>query len=402
MPRCGVGLTDLFGTATVTSSGHLSGSTLVTTNVQTDLPSESYQQWEGQDSGGSFEVTSGVDDLVYVNEGGGAVATTIAAGWYSTAAALATEITTKLNANGSLSFTYACSYSTSTRKFTLSAGSAFAVPNSSSPTRNLLTILLGWDATNLSGTTSYTADSERSSTLTYLYFAMGSGNGIAPSLIALMLESVGGTDTAAATLYNDVTVYAAASYLGNNEAAWAASAPLSLNVSDRPSEAENTLQAAVTSNATTYEHWFIAWTHVDDCEYHRIQICRAVEMLSSSSRTSREVGEHHLRNRTRTFSLENQHPVQLLSDWHITIELERWEEDDYRAFKIATDRYGPGKGLIYAQNWSSILSGSLAVDDEADKGLIFYGALEASTPDGYGAKGSQYMSGQMAFGQVRP
>lgn len=400
MARAGLFLTNLFDDYSgFASSGSLPE--LPKENVLTDLPGEMYRQAEGQDNYGSFEITASTDDLVYVNEGSGAVSTQVPDGWY-TASGLATAIQTALNANGSLALTYTVSYSTAKRKFEFSASGTFILPNASSTAQNMLTILLGFDATNTSSAATHDADTERSSTQTWLRFSMPSGGGIAPNLIALMLESTGGNDTAASTLYNDVTIYAANSNYGTASADWAASAALTINVSDRPTESENTLQVGVTSNATTYRFWFIVWNHVDDKVSHMIGICRAMAAISSSTRTVREVQDHDLYVRTPARTLENQHPVRLQSEWRMTIELERWEAADYRAWMVEAKRYGRHKGMVFALNWTALLAATVNADDEADKGFLFYGTVREYSSDAYSGNESDYMSGQMSLGQLRP
>jgi len=396
-------LDDLFGADGVTTAVSGEGTTLTRENLATDLPGEPYQQWEAQEGGGSFEITSGVDDLIYINEGGGAVSTQVAAGWY-TLATLKTAVDAALNANLSLAYSYALDYNSGARKFNLTAiGGTIAIPNSSSPARNMLTILLGWDETDLSGSTSYSAQTERSSTVTWAQFTMPSGAAaIAPNLIALMLDSTGGTETSTTVMYGDVTVYGSASYPGNSEAAWAAAAGLTLTVSARPTYSENTLQGAVTSNATGYRYWAVYWTHVDDHEYHQIRICRAMTQVMSATRTCREVGNHDLYVRTRPRTLENQHPVALKSDWRMTIELERWEASEYRAFVVAAKRYGFASGMVFSLLWTDLIATPADFDDHADKGLIFYGTIQSAPPDAYGAKGSDFMTGALSFGQLIP
>ena len=83
MARAGLFLTDLFGGDGVTSS--VSGETpeFPRGYLQTDLPGQMYQQWEGQEGGGSFELTAGTNDRIYINEGAGVITIDIsgAAGW---------------------------------------------------------------------------------------------------------------------------------------------------------------------------------------------------------------------------------------------------------------------------------------------------------------------------------
>lgn len=402
MARAGIFLRDLWADATVTGSGNNPNGELPVTNVSTELPGQMFQQWEGQDGGGAFEVTSGVNDQIHLNEGGPTITVTITAGFYATASDLITQIRTDLTNDSSTALNYGGSgYSGGARRFDITATGSFELENSNS-TRNLLTKLLGWDATDTGLNNVHVADAQRSSTVTYVYFKMPSGSGIAPNLVAVMLESIGGTDTSLNKLYNDLTVYGATSYPGNSIAAWSAAAGLTLNASDRPSESENTLQVAVTSNATTYEHWLVAWVHVDDKTYHRIGIARAMAAISSSTRTVREISDQDLFVRTPARTLENQHPVQLKSEWRISIELERWEAADYRAWMVESKRYGRASGMVFSLNWTDVLSGTLQADDEADKGFLFYGTIRQFSSDAYSGNESDYMSGQMSLGQLRP
>lgn len=57
-----------------------------------------------------------------------------------------------------------------------------------------------------------------------------------------------------------------------------------INVSDRPSEDENTLQVGLLASGS-YQNWFVVWNHIDDHAFHRIGICRAMAAISSSTRT---------------------------------------------------------------------------------------------------------------------
>ena len=409
MSRAGLFLSDLFGGSGVTSSVSGETSDLPRANLQTDLPGQMYQQWEGQEGGGSFEITTGTDDLVYINEGGGVITVQIPGGWFGTVAALLSHLNTETNdsanqTGGTLSHTYSWSYNAGSRTFGITAvGGVISIPNSSTPTRNLMTILLGWDATNLSGSTSYGANEASSSTQTWVQYVTPSGSGvIAPNLFALILESVGGSETSTAKMYGDVNIFASNSYLGDASAAWASGAALTVTVSDRPSETENTLQVGVTSNATGYRYWFVRWNHVDDHTHHRIGILRAMNAISSSTRTVREIQDQDLFVRTPARTLENQHPVALKSEWRMGIELERWEAADYRAWMVEAKRYGRDRGMVFALNWTTLLSGSALAITEADNGLLFYGTIREYSASSYAGNESDYISGQMSLGQLVP
>ena len=340
-----------------------------------------------------------------MNEGSGPVTTTIPAGWY-TAAGLATAIESALNSNAFLARTYTFTYNAISRRFQIAVttGSVTLLTNSA-PSRNILTILLGWDnSADTSAAVGHQADHARSSTVSWVQYFAPHGGGIAPNLWGMFLSSTGGTDTDLATLYGNVTVYGAAGApLGSSEAAWAAAATASgvtLNVSDRPTEAGNTLQVAVTSNASAFEYWAVFWKHVDDHEYHRMGLLRACKAVSSATRTVREVQTHDIVNPKEPLTLRNQHPVQLKTEWAITVELERWEVSEFRAWMNAAKRYA-GDGVFFSLRWTDIVSGSLDARDECDIGFLFYGSIRSSTPYAYSAGSSDFISGAISFGQVR-
>jgi len=72
---------------------------------------------------GNFVIDAGVNDDIYITDDGGSPTITLTAGEY-TASGLASHIQTKLNATSS---NWTCTYSTTTRKFTISRSSGTAV-----------------------------------------------------------------------------------------------------------------------------------------------------------------------------------------------------------------------------------------------------------------------------------
>lgn len=397
MARCAMFLDDVFATATVTSSGETP--TLPASNASSTLPGKVYQQLEGQDGGGSFEVKLGVNDAVYVNEGGGAITVQITAGFYTTALSLITEVAANLTADGTLALAYSGGYTAVTRKFSLNASGSFILANATTA-QNLLTISLGWAESNTVNAAAHVADTERSSGVTYLKYAQPVGDTVAPNLVSLILSSVGGSDTE--DLYDDVTVYANATDLGPTQVAWAAGASLTLAVSERPSEAENTLQGAVTSDATGYRYWVVYWQHVDDKEYHRVNVCRAMEAFGSATRQVREITDQNLNDPTDSRTLSNQHPSERKKWWSMSAELERWSAADYREVMVGAQRYGKTNGMVWALNWTDILAGTVTLNSEADNGLIFYGTIRDWSATGYNSSGSDRMTGTISFGQLTP
>jgi len=408
--RCQMYLDDLFNEHGVASYSSGETPTLPRANASDSLPGKPFQQWEAQAGGGAFEITTNVNALVYIDEGGGTTTVRIPGAFYPTVSAFVAYLTTEINTPGNvtsgpaLAGTYAVTYNTSSRKFTITEGAAssFALPNATSTTDNMLTLLLGWDATDVSGTFVYQADTERSSTITWLKYEQPVGETIAPNLIALMLSSVGGTDDDNDVLYNDCTVYAHATDLGSQQANWEGTASLTLAVSDRPANPENTLQGAVTTDATGYRYWVVYWKHVDDHEFHRINICRGMESVGSATRTCREIQRQGLEDPTSARTLNNQHPTELKKRWLMTAELERWEVADFRAFVVAAQRYGKVEGMVWALRGSAVLAGTYTITDEADNGTMFYGTILDWPPSGYSTAGSDRLTGSLTFGQLVP
>jgi len=396
MARAAIFLTDFFAGRLLSHSGE--NPDLPATNVSRALPGELYEQAEGQHNAGSFEVGPLTGYEVRVDEGAGVITVPVLDGWYWSASALATGIETALNASASLGLTYWVIYSTATRKFVIEASAPFILANAVTAD-NLLTGQCGYAASDTSSSQLHRADYARSSAITHLIFDLGQ-TGWKPNLIGMLLESVGGTDSDA-TSYDTVHVYASDRNLGRTWARWDQIAPLSLVVSDRPANIENTLQAAITDTSTAYQFWAVFWSHPDDHKYHRIRVLRACAALSSSTRTAREVEKHQLAQRTTPLSIENQHPVRLLSEYRITVEMERWGATDYRAVKVAADRYGSEDGVFFALRWTDLLSGALTVRAEADDGLAFYGSIRSSSVDRYSGADSDYMTGSLSFGQLR-
>ena len=402
MARAALFLTDLFGTACtiVDHSGY--NQALPVGNVSTPLPGEVFEQLEGQffsGAAGMFEVSASTQQTIQINEGAGFLTTTVPDGVYD-AVSFAAAIQTALNTGPLAATDYSVGYGyASDRKFIVSASGAFIIRNS---VANVLTSECGYTfGADTGNATIHKAESARSSTVTRVKFDAGAGSVVDPDFAWCLLNSTGGADTAASAMYNDCTIYAHATNLGNTQGAWAAGASETFNVSDRPSETENTIQGAVVSTDTGYRFWAFFWHHADDHTSHQIGVLRGAAALSSSTRTVREVGDHQLANRTGARTLENQHPVALLSEWRMAVELERWEASEYRALKVAADRYGAADGMVFALNWTDIVAATLTINGEADKGLVFYGSILDSSSDGYSGAESDYMSGSMRFGQLR-
>ena len=114
-----------------------------------------------------FVVSQNVNDLIYINEDSEVRIVQIPAGQYNRST-LQTAVNTALNGSENLSLTYYLGYNTQTRLFNIDidpaerfGGATFALPNGSSPYHNLLTMLLGWDAVNVSGESYYSATTAR-------------------------------------------------------------------------------------------------------------------------------------------------------------------------------------------------------------------------------------------------
>ena len=400
MARCALFTTDLFG-ASGTSIWDHSGFnvSLPVSNVSTPLPGQVFEQLEAQFFGGDagmFEVGTKTGVGVYINEGGGVLAGTVTSGVY-TANALAVAVSDALTTLGA--FTYVCTYHVATRKFQITVTGGTSILVNTNP-NNVLTSECGFDSVDTSSLSFHEAEASRSSTMTRVIFDAEAGNTLAPDFVWTMLNSTGGTDTAASALYNNVTVYANATYLGSRWQLWDDSASETVDLSDRPAETENTIQGGATTG-TGYRYWAFFWHHADDHTSHQVGLLRGAAALTSSTRQVREVGDQRIFNRTRPRTLENQHPVALLSEWRMSVEFERWEAADYRALKVEADRYGAADGVVFALRWSDIVAATLTVNAEADIGFVFYGSIIDSSSDSYAGKESDYLTGSLSFGQLR-
>jgi len=400
MARAALFLTDLFGASGTTLYNHSGQNlSLPASNVSDPLPSKVYEQLEGQQPfGGSFEVSTKTGVGVYFNEGAGPLSGSVATGTY-TADGLAAAIQTTMIATGTNS--YAVAYNPTNRKFTIVVtGSATKLLNTNS--NNVLTAECGFNSVDSpSFVSSFASDEARSSTITRVLFNAGSGNVLDPDFAWAILNSTGGTDTDPAVIYNDLTLYAHESNLGPQWEQWDSNASETFNLSDRPAEAENTVQGVVCSTDTGYQFWALFWRHADDKESHQIGLLRAAAALTSSTSTVREVSDLQLRNPSQARTQANQHPVDLLPTWRTTWEFERWASADYRALKVEADRYGKTKGVLVALWWTDIVATTLTVDSEADKGQLFYGSITASSTDSFKGNESDFMTGTLSFEQLR-
>ena len=401
MARCALFLTDLFGasgTTIVSNSGF--NPSLPVANVSHPLPGKVAEQLEGPLGGGAFEVSSKTGTQIYVNEGGGPIGVTIPSGPYTASGLVSMVNAAFVSALAATTVTgvYVLSYNINSRKFSMSAAPAAILSNDQAD--NVLTSECGYAASATASGVFHQADSERSSTITRVIFDAGAGNTLAPDLVWTMLNSTGGTDTAASALYNDVTMYAHATNLGSTWSMWDSGASETIDLSDRPAESENTIQGRPTTG-TGYRYWAFFWRHADDKESHQIGVLRGAAALTSSVHTVREVSSHHLANRTAPRTMENQHPVNLLSDWRMRIELERWSTSEYRALKVEADRHGGADGMCFSLLWTDIVAGSLTVTAQADRGQLFYGSIVGSSTDSYAGSESDYMTGALDLAQLR-
>ena len=69
---------------------------------------------------------------------------------------------------------------------------------------------------------------------------------------------------------------------------------------------------------------------------------------------------------------------------------------------VAAKRYGTAKGIVFALRWTDVLSGALSAQDEIDIGFLFYGSIRAFSADAFSGNDSDYMSGTISLGQLRP
>ena len=351
---------------------------------------------------GGYYSIDGDSDYIDINEGGGEVSVGVGH-MVGTGSAIAQQIQAKLNASSLLSLTsYAVTYDAQTARFTIAAGSNFALPwNTGTNNATSIRQWLGFSKVDLSGASSYTAQERRYGTDHWALFDLGSALSI--TVAACILD--GGDDVG----WNDanasvVRIYAHTSILSQTDRfKWQDNAAKVLTFSDRPAEDQNKLQIAFDTGgaAMGYRYWAFSWRYFDEDPYHAVGLLKGLAEYSSSTRQVSQLEGHGLVDSTRALSVASYYPSQALQVWRAPLTFDNWEASDYRDVVTEVVREGKARGLVWSLRWTGIADGTYDADEEADKGFLLWAALQRYSQDDYGGAASDYISGEITLEQVR-
>jgi hypothetical protein len=132
-------------------------------------------------------------------------------------------------------------------------------------------------------------------------------------------------------------------------------------------------------------------------------MARAYNVLSSSTRTVRELGDHRVVDPTEAIGPDNYYPPQLHPYWNIPLDFTEWTAADWRAVLLALTLSGKAEAVFFALNWSEIEDGTIAigdVDDEADRGYVAFTSLIEEPDATYSGESSDFISGSLRLIQI--
>ena len=262
--------------------------------------------------------------------------------------------------------------------------------------------LLGYRDTSDDGPgLGFPADDERYSTHTFIRWDLAKS--LTLNLVACQLGGDSLTD------FDTVNVYMNSTNLGNRRESWAAAATHKLEFSARPSEDENRLQVAYPTSPSAVFQVFFSWEHIDSSQVHEVGLVAGLVKVgsttqaegSSATRTLAQLSGHGLFDDADPLGVNTYYPAQTLKRWRTPLAFDSWELADYRAVVHELVRLGRSTPMVWALNWTTIFDGTLNAEDEADKGLLFWGALAEYSLDDYQGATSSYISGTLAIEQVR-
>jgi len=362
---------------------------------------------------GCFEVST-TNRYIDLKEDAGpsvTVVVTVPVGIYQSRASLAQAITQAINQMVALTQVYYVDWVSGRFRISNVTGSApiydFSLlwktgTHGSDNADDSMAGLLGYTDTSDDGPgLSFTANNERYSTHTYIRWALDKS--LTPNLVACQLGGDNLTD------FDTVNVYMNSTNLGNRREIWAAAATHKLEFSARPSEDENRLQVAYPTSPSAVLQVFFSWEHIDSSQVHEVGLVAGLVKVgsttqaegSSATRTLAQLSGHGLFDDADPLGVNTYYPAQTLKRWRTPLAFDSWELADYRAVVHELVRLGRSTPMVWALNWTTIFDGTLNAEDEADKGLLFWGALAEYSLDDYQGATSAYISGTLAIEQVR-
>ena len=341
------------------------------------------------------------NQYIDLDEGGGEVDVQLPH-CVGTGPAVAQQLASAINSDAGTRHPYTVLYNPTIARFQITASSDFSILWGTGSHADGATVRpwLGFDKVDLSGSASYTAPEARYGTDHWAVFDLGSAKGF--TLGACILE--GGDDVAWNTAASVVKLYGSASNLGpTDRSVWEASAAKTLTFSNRPDEDQNKIQIAfdTAGAAMSYRYWAFSWRYFDADPLHAVGLRKALVKYGSSSRQVTQLRSHGLVDSTPALGVRSYYPSQRLQVWRAPLNFDNWEASDYRSVVTKVVRAGRATGLAWSLRWSAVADGTYDADDEADKGVLLWAALQDYSEDDYGGAASDFISGEITLEQVR-
>ena len=261
--------------------------------------------------------------------------------------------------------------------------------------------LIGFRAIDLGPGDDFQAQDYRYSTHTFVRWVLTKA--VSSNLAACQLYGDG------STAFTGANLYIHSSNLGNRRESWAAAASTALTFSSRPTETENVIQVAWPASAATGSQIFFSWEHIDESEVHQVGLVALLRKTgstvqaegSSPSRTVTQLRGHGLLDDSQGLGVNTYYPARTLKRWTTPLSFDAWELADYRAVIHKLVRLGRQVGFVWALNWTDLYAGTVDADDEAERGLLFWAALQDYSLDDREGATSAYLSGTITIEQVR-
>ena len=209
--------------------------------------------------------------------------------------------------------------------------------------------------------------------------------------------------------FADFKIYGSDSDLGITRYNWEAGASATLTFSSRPEDPEatgptNKIQIAYSAGgaATGYQYWFVSWRYFDETKGHAMGLLKALEIKTSTTRQVSQLRGHGLIDPSTSLGVDSYWPVHNQLRWQAPLSFDSWGATDYRNVVQSAVKAGRCTGLLWALRWDKIVDGTYSAQKEAEKGFLFWGAIQDYSDDEYmGAGANEFISGELTIEQVR-
>jgi len=409
-PRIAFGLTNLLEDALLASAGSTPPD-FPMSNMLDERPGVVAAWAEGDQ--GLFEFNKNNGRYIDIDEGGGEVRVDVGGptSSVSTRWDYAVTLQAALNAAGGLAHTYTCFWNADQRLRIGATGTFSILWSTGTDSANNIGAETGFDTSGddpLIGPaqTVYIADQRRYSTTIVVRFDITTATRF--YMLPVFLEGDDDTDYGDGS-YSGVSsalkIYGHSAAIGLVPALIKALASVEIEISPRGGYDEvNPIQMGVQASPSNYRYYYLVWKHYDESNVHRVGFVGGMASTGSSTRTVIELAGHRMVEESEPIGSSNYYPVPHLKRWRLPLAFDRWGGTDYRNVIHEVVRHGKTKPMVVAVRYSGddgVEDGTLTAEDEADIGLLLWGAVVEYNGDNYGGEGSEALSGELVIEQVR-